>query len=263
MQNVTVRAAGHTILHDITLNLAPGSHVALVGASGAGKSSLVGLLLGWHRAAAGQVCIDGQPFTAARLEELRNQTAWVDPAVQLWNRTLFANLCYGGSDPLSTALDRIINQADLLTVLEKMTDGLQTELGEGGALVSGGEGQRVRLGRAMLRSDVRLVILDEPFRGLDRVQRSLLLQRARAWWCNATLICITHDISETEQFERVVVMAQGRIVEDGTPQALAAQPTSHYRAMLDDEEGVRTQLWSAAEWRHMSIADGKVTRDDY
>lgn len=95
----------------------------------------------------------------------------------------------------------------------------------------------MRLGRAMLRSDVRLVILDEPFRGLDRVQRSLLLQRACAWWCNATLICITHDISETEQFERVVVMAQGRIVEDGTPQALAAQPTSHYRAMLDDEEG--------------------------
>lgn len=97
LQNVTVRAAGHTILHDITLNLAPGSHVALVGASGAGKSSLVGLLLGWHRVVAGQVCIDGQPFTAARLEELRNQTAWVDPAVQLWNRTLFANLCYGGS----------------------------------------------------------------------------------------------------------------------------------------------------------------------
>lgn len=262
LQNVTVRAAGHTILHDITLNLAPGSHVALVGASGAGKSSLVGLLLGWHRAVAGQVSIDGQPFTAARLEELRNQTAWVDPAVQLWNRTLLANLRYGGSDPLSTALDRIINQADLLTVLEKMTDGLQTELGEGGALVSGGEGQRVRLGRAMLRSDVRLVILDEPFRGLDRVQRGLLLQRARVWWRNATLICITHDISETEQFERVVVMAQGRIIEDGTPQALAAQPTSHYRAMLDDEEGVRTQLWSAAAWRHMSIADGKVTRDD-
>jgi len=263
LQNVTVRAAGHTILHNITLNLAPGSHVAVVGASGAGKSSLVGLLLGWHRAVVGQVFIDDQPFTAARLEELRHQTAWVDPAVQLWNRTLFDNLRYGGPDALPTALDRIIHQADLLSVLEKMTDGLQTELGEGGALVSGGEGQRVRLGRAMLRPDVRLVILDEPFRGLDRAQRRLLLQRARAWWRNATLICITHDICETEQFERVLVMAEGQIVEDGAPLTLAAQATSHYRAMLNREEEVYKHLWSAAEWRHMSIADGKVIGDGW
>ncbi len=261
LQNVTVRAAGHTILHDITLNLAPGSHVAIVGASGAGKSSLVGLLLGWHRAVAGQLFVDGQPLTAARLEDLRTQTAWVDPAVQLWNRTLLDNLRYGGPDAWSMSLDRIINQAELLTVLEKMTDGLQTPLGEGGALVSGGEGQRVRLGRAMLRSDVRLVILDEPFRGLDRTQRRLLLQRARVWWRNATLICITHDICETEQFERVVVMAQGQIVEDGAPHALAAQPTSHYRTLLNGEKEVYKHLWSAAEWRRLSITDGKVTSD--
>lgn len=258
LQNVTVRAAGHTILNDISLTLAPGSQVAIVGASGAGKSSLVGLLLGWHRPAAGQLSVDGQLLTSERLIQLRQVTAWVDPAIQLWNRSLLENLRYGGPPDRVAALDPIIAQADLLSVLEKMNDGLQTVLGEGGALVSGGEGQRVRLGRAMLRDNVRLVILDEPFRGLDREKRRVLLQRARRWWQAATLLCITHDVSETQQFDRVIVLEGGHIVEDGAPQELAAQPASRYRALLDAEMAVRTGLWSDAQWRRLWLEGGQV-----
>ena len=85
----------------------------------------------------------------------------------------------------------------LRTVLESLPSGLQTELGENGGLVSGGEGQRVRLGRAFLHRDARLVLLDEPFRGLDRDKRSELLSRARRLWNNSTLLCVTHDLAET------------------------------------------------------------------
>jgi ATP-binding cassette subfamily B protein len=194
LEGVSVRAAGHTILDKIDLDIEAGAHVAIVGPSGAGKSSLVGILLGWHRPATGRVLIDGWSLDRERLERLRRDTAWVDPTVQLRNRALLDNLHYGVPATASPPLDQVLEAADLHELLEKLPDGLQTRLGEGGALVSGGEGQRVRLGRGLLRPRVRLVILDEPFRGLDCQRRRALLARARCWWREATVLCITHDV---------------------------------------------------------------------
>jgi ATP-binding cassette subfamily B protein len=262
LEGVTVRAAGQTILSDVDLAIAAGSQVAIVGASGAGKSSLVGLLLGWHRAAAGRVLIDGEPLDAARLDQLRGETAWVDPAVQLWNRTLVQNLLYGGRDGSPTALGEVIAEADLYDVLQRLPDGLQTALGEGGGLLSGGEGQRVRLGRGVARAGARLVILDEPFRGLDRDKRRLLLERVRQRWHEATLLCITHDVGETLPFERVLVVEGGRVVEDGAPARLVGVATSRYRALLDAETEVRTGLWSSNAWRRLRLVGGRVVGDE-
>ncbi len=256
MEDVAVRIAGHTILEEIDLSISAGCHVAIIGPSGAGKSSLVGLLLGWHRPATGQVCVDGRPLDGRQLERLRAATAWVDPTVQLWNRPLIDNLCYGSSADAAGAAGRAIEQAELHQILEQLPDGLLTPLGEGGALLSGGEGQRVRLGRALLRPNVRLAILDEPFRGLDRERRRVLLARTRSWWRDATLLCITHDVGETLAFERVLVVEGGRIVEDGAPAELAARPGTRYRAMLDTEAAVRSELWSSPIWRRLQIAEG-------
>jgi ABC-type bacteriocin/lantibiotic exporter with double-glycine peptidase domain len=259
MRNVTVRAGGHTILQGINVSIAPKSHIAVVGSSGAGKSSLVGLLLGWFKPSAGRVYIDDELLLGPRLEMLRQETAWVDPAVQLWNRSILDNLCYGNQVASSMPMGQILEQADLRQVLERFPEGLKTTLGEGGALVSGGEGQRVRFGRALARSGVRLAILDEPFRGLDREKRSELLTHARLFWSMATLICITHDVGETRAFERVLVVEGGRIVEDGVPEELASRPNSRYRALLDAEEEVRQKLWAASNWRRIRIAQGTLT----
>jgi ATP-binding cassette subfamily B protein len=259
-EEVSIRAAGHLILDNVDLTIEGGSHIGIVGPSGAGKSSFVGLLLGWHRAAGGQVLIDGEPLDADCLDRLRQKTAWVDPSVQIWNRSLIANLRYG-ADSSGLAIGPIIENAELRCVLEKLPDGLQTILGEGGGLVSCGEGQRVRLGRAMLRPNVRLVILDEPFRGLDRDKRRVLLARARRLWNDATLLCITHDISETAGFDRVLVVDQGRIVEDDHPAKLAEQSDSRYRALLDAEDAVREELWSDDQWRRLRLEHGKLIED--
>jgi ATP-binding cassette subfamily B protein len=256
LQGVSVRAAGHIILEEIDLTIEAGSHVAIVGHSGAGKSSLVGLLLGWHRPANGCILVDGEPLHGAPLERLRRETAWVDPAVQLWNRSLLENLLYGAPTDSPLDVSRVIEQAHLGSVLEKLPDGLQTPLGEGGGLVSGGEGQRVRLGRAMLRAEARLVILDEPFRGLDRTQRRQLMARARSVWQHATLLCITHDVSETQAFARVLVVDGGQVVEDGAPSDLATRPGSHYRALLATEASVRQELWSSSAWRRFELQGG-------
>jgi ATP-binding cassette subfamily B protein len=258
MQQVQVQAGGNRILEDINLDVRPGEHLAIVGRSGAGKSSLIGLLLGWHRPAAGTLLVDEAVLDGHRIQALRMETAWVDPAVQLWNRSLYENLRYGKEHTAMPAVSDVIQEADLFEVLERLPEGLKTSLGEGGGLVSGGEGQRVRMGRAMLRQDVRLVLLDEPFRGLDREARRRLLSKARTYWQAVTLICITHDVGETLGFPRVLVMQDGRILEDGDPQQLAQAAGSRYRALLDAEAEVRQELWSSAEWKRWTIAGGQI-----
>lgn len=255
---VTVMAGGHTILHDVNLSIAPGEHIAILGASGAGKSSLVGILLGWHKAAHGQVTVNGQGLDANRLEALRGITAWVDPAVQLWNRSFIENLLYGNDHEIEPLLGQILTEADLYDVMERLPRGLQTILGENGGLVSGGEGQRVRLGRAFLRSNVQLAILDEPFRGLERSKRQQLLNAARTRWQKATLLCITHDISATQEFDRIVVIEDGRIVEDGTPASLQTQIDSRYRQMLRTEHDVAQRIWQMVPWQRLWLENGIV-----
>jgi ATP-binding cassette subfamily B protein len=257
LENVAVRAAGHTILEDVNLEIPAGSHVGIVGPSGAGKSSLVGILLGWWQPAAGRVLVDGEPLQE-RLEQLRRHTAWVDPEVHLWNHTFFENIRYGTTGGAGRPMAQVIQTADLRRVLEKLPDGFETRLGEGGAMVSGGEGQRVRLARALFRRETRLVILDEPFRGLDRQQRGELLRRVRRLFEGVTLLCVTHDVSETEAFDRVLVVEGGRIVEDDAPAVLGGKLDSRYRALLEAENALRHGALSGAAWRHMRLEDGTL-----
>jgi ATP-binding cassette subfamily B protein len=185
----------------------------------------------------------------------------VDPQIQLWNEPLLDNLRYGLTDETPLEAGRVIEQANLSRVIQNLPAGLQSKLGEGGAQLSGGEGQRVRMGRACGKPGVRLTILDEPTRGLDRGQRDSFLQRAREIWQDATLLCITHDVASTRAFSRVLVIDHGQVVEDGDPAQLHANPDSRYRQLCDREEQVRKGLWSAALWRRFAMRDGALSED--
>jgi len=248
---VGVRAAGQEILHDVDLEIPAGTHVAIVGQSGAGKSSLIGVLLGWTKPATGEVLVDGTPLDCGAL---RGRLAWVDPTVQIWNRSLLANISYG-SQPDAAGIGQAVDAALLRGVLERLPEGMQTPLGESGALLSGGEGQRVRLARAMLRDGVRLVILDEPFRGLDRDTRRELLKRAREYWSDCTLLCITHDLEETQSFDRVLVVENGTVLEDDAPQALLRNDESRYACLMKAEATTRELLWGSRWWRRIHVAN--------
>jgi ATP-binding cassette subfamily B protein len=256
-RNVSAEASGHAILNEITLEIEAGSQVAIIGPSGAGKSSLVGMLLGWLKPANGEILINGASLDCKRL---RLCTAWVDPAVQLWNRSLFANLNYGTAVE-GRQVGEAMDAALLRNVVEALPQGLQTKLGEGGGLISGGEGQRARFGRALLRQDAQLVILDEPFRGLDRERRRELLARARQWWRGATMLCITHDLAETHAFDWVVVVENGCIVEQGKPRELAEQPASRYMQLQAAEEQTRMALWQGNAWRRLRIQSGQIVEE--
>jgi ABC-type bacteriocin/lantibiotic exporter with double-glycine peptidase domain len=257
LERVSVQVSGHPLLQGIDVEFAPGSHVAIVGRSGAGKTSLFGLLLGFHFPEEGRVLVDGSLLTGARLATVRSQIAWIDPAVQIWNESVTGNLLYGNdAREDDEAVERTMDEAELRHVVASLPRGRDTKLGEGGALVSGGEGQRVRLGRALLRTGVRLALLDEPFRGLDRRHRSELVRRARARFRGATLLAITHDVRETEEFDRVLVLEGGRLVEDGRPQELLAREDSRYRRLLAAEIELQN-LWSDG-FRPWSIENGRL-----
>jgi ABC-type transport system involved in cytochrome bd biosynthesis fused ATPase/permease subunit len=255
LDQVSVVLRGQTILDRIQLTIAPGEHVAIVGLSGGGKSTLLGLFLGWSSVSSGELRVDDKVLDPQHLITLRAQTAWIDPSVTLWNDSLANNLRY--SVPPREAVDvaDLASRAELTTMLSRLPEGFATRLGEGGGLVSGGEGQRVRLGRALAHRNARLVVMDEPFRGLDRKTRERQLAATREHWKSATILCATHDLAETHVFPRVLVVEGGVIVEDGVPAQLATDPESRYAHLLARERRAN-EVWS--RWKSVSIVDGHL-----
>ena len=233
--------------------------ISIVGKSGAGKSTFVGLFLGWNRTASGELRIDGKPMSQSVVEMLRQQSIWVDPSVQIWNRSLYENIIYGSPDSNSTSMEQVLEGAELFDVLQNLPDGLQSKLGENGGLVSGGEGQRVRIGRAIYKSNPRLVILDEPFSGLERTRRQKLLTNLRQRWQDTSLLCVTHDIVDTLGFDQVLVMENGQIIENGKPTELAAETDSTYYRMLKADRSAWESLWSNQQWRKLWLEKGKLS----
>lgn len=262
LRSVSVQAAGQRILSQVNLEIRPGEHVAIIGPSGSGKTSLLGLLLGWHRAIAGTFLIDGEPAQVEKIRRLRRETAWVDPAVQIWNRSLAQNILYGNGDVPHPALEAAIQKAQLTEVVQRLPSGLASALGEGGGLLSGGEGQRVRLARALLREPVRLAILDEPFRGLAGDKRRELLEVARQRWCDVTLIYVSHDIDTAFDFDRVLVIENGQIVEDGPPHVLLDTPDSRFCALREAQAALDHELWRNPVWRRWRMEKGELRERD-
>lgn len=255
LADVSVLLRGATILDQLSVTIEPGEHVAIVGHSGGGKSTLLGLVLGWTQVSTGSLEVDGAPLDAERLVALRAQTAWIDPGVTLWNDSLANNLRYSVPPREVVDVADLASRAELATMLSRLPEGFATRLGEGGGLVSGGEGQRVRLGRGLARRDARLVVMDEPFRGLDRKTRERNLAAAREHWQGATMLCATHDLAETHMFPRVLVVEGGVIVEDGAPDELLAREGSRYGELLARERSAQA-VW--ARWKHVRIVDGRL-----
>jgi ATP-binding cassette subfamily B protein len=250
-------AGGHEILSGVDLVIPAGARVGIVGSSGAGKSTLVGALLGWMQASAGEVFIDGASLTPARIVALRRETAWVDPAIQLFNMPMEENVRYASGAEDVARLPFALSEAELYEVLQRIPDS-QMPLGEGGGMLSGGEGQRVRLARALMQPRPRLVILDEAFRGMDRAMRNELLRRCRRLWSEATFLFVTHDVDETADCDRVLVMQAGRVVEYDTPEALIARSDSLYNRMRESNRSIRDDIWGSPMWRRLELRNGHI-----
>lgn len=258
---VRVMASGQPILDEVRLDIRPGEHIAVVGRSGAGKSTLISLLLGLHSPASGKIYVDGEELTRPRLERLRHQTAWLDPSVFLWNETFLYNLSYGHADASFHANQSALEVTDLVGVVERLPNGLMSSVGSSGMLLSGGEGQRLRLARGLLNPAPRLALLDEPFRGLDRSARARMMRTVRETFSRQTLLVVTHDVEHVEGFDRVLVIEDGRIKEDGVPAELLKSP-SRFRDLFEADWHNQDRVWGGGRWRYVEVQSGVALLDN-
>lgn len=200
-------------LDGVDLELAPGERIAIVGDSGAGKSSLVSALLKFHPLQGGQITFGGRTLDALRGDDLRRHIAVIAQRTALFNASLLDNLLLAAPDATAAQIERAVHDAQLNDFVSALPQGYDTLLGEGGALVSGGEARRVVIARALLQ-DAPVLVLDEPTEGLDEQTASELYRGLAVATRGRSLLLITHRLGGLASLvDHVAVMQAGRIVE--------------------------------------------------
>jgi len=202
-------------LKDISLSVAPGEVVAFVGRSGSGKSTLVNLLPRFYELAHGTIAIDGVPVTDYKLANLREQIAFVNQQVTLFEGSIADNIAYGRAEKVS--IDQVKRAADLAYAtefIEQLPQGFDTQIGEGGARLSGGQRQRLAIARAILKN-APILILDEATSALDNESERYIQAAMEQVMKGRTTFVIAHRLSTIEHADRIVVMENGKIVEQG------------------------------------------------
>jgi len=212
---------GATALQDVEFSVAAGQTVAIVGASGSGKSTLAALLLRFRAPTRGSITVDGVDYWEYSPDSWHRATALVEQDAFLFHGTLRENIVYGFDRATPAALQRAIDVANLSDVVAQLPQGLDTLVGERGAMVSGGQRQRIAIARAVIR-DPSILILDEATSHLDSVSEQLVQQALLNASRGRTTIVIAHRLSTIREADKLIVLEHGRLVEEGSWEALEA-----------------------------------------
>ena len=211
---------GQPVLHQVSLEALPGETVALAGATGAGKSTLVSLIPRFHDVWGGSVVVDGEDVRSYRLESLRRQIALVLQDSILFHGSIYENIAYGAEHATEEQVLAAARAAYVDEFVRGLPDGYATVVSERGTTLSGGQRQRIAIARALVR-DAPIVILDEPTSGLDAVSERYVLKGLQRLVEGRTVFVIAHRLSTLRRADRIYVLEAGRIVEVGTHADLA------------------------------------------
>jgi subfamily B ATP-binding cassette protein MsbA len=209
------------VLQDIDLDVRRGQVVAVVGPSGAGKTTLVDLLPRFYEPRGGAILVDGVPITQFTRKSLRALMGIVSQETILLNATAFANVAYGRADFTMAQVEAATRAANAHDFISQLPNGYDTLLGERGTRLSGGERQRIAIARALLR-DPPILILDEATSALDTQSERLVQEAIERLMAHRTVLVIAHRLATVRHADLIVVLADGRIVERGTHEALFA-----------------------------------------
>ncbi len=211
---------GNIALKDLSCSFKLGQVTALVGQTGSGKSTIVSLLMRFFDPQLGQILVDGQPLNSLQVKSWRQQIAWVSQDNYIFNATLYENLTYGlDTLPSDHDLTLALEQARFTDVLKKLPAGLQSTLGERGVMLSGGEKQRLAIARAILKQ-ANILILDEATSALDVITESQVKEALQALMPGKTCIVIAHRLSTIAHADHIIVLENGRLLEEGSFEAL-------------------------------------------
>ena len=212
----------HRVLSDFSCEMSPGHVTALVGPSGAGKSSVVQLLLGLYELSDGEIRLDGMRLQDIAESDVRRLVAWVPQEPQLFSMSIYENLTLGNDEMLRDDVLKAVSGWDFMDFIEPLEHGIDTTVGEHGALLSGGQRQRIAIARALLRKPA-LLILDEATSGLDSRTESSVMKAIRQLVPQATVLIISHRLSSVREADFIYVLNDGRVFESGTHNSLSSQ----------------------------------------
>jgi ATP-binding cassette subfamily B multidrug efflux pump len=233
---------GGDVLHGISLDIPAGSSLAIVGPTGAGKSTLVSLIPRLQDAAAGEVLIDGRPVREYPLATLRGAIGYVPQETFLFSDTIRENIAFGVPDASDAAIEAAARTAHIGTEILEFPDGFATVVGERGVTLSGGQKQRTAIARAILR-DPRILILDDALASVDTYTEEQILSGMREQMQGRTTILIAHRVSTARNADRVAVLMDGRIAEIGTHEELLAH--GGYYSDLFEKQSLEEEILTA------------------
>ena len=241
--NSTGSSTGPEILHGITLHVPAGSSLALVGPTGAGKSTLASLIARLYEAPEGSMRVDGHPVNTYPLDTLRSQIGYVPQETFLFSTTIRDNIALGRPDATEAELLDAAEAAHILREFEEFPAGFETKIGERGLTLSGGQKQRSALARALIR-EPRILILDDALASVDTYTEEQILNGLRRVMQGRTTVLISHRVSTIRHADQIAVILGGRIAELGTHEALLAEggyyASLFEKQMLEEEIAVTT-----------------------
>ncbi|MEZ4732247.1 MAG: ABC transporter ATP-binding protein [Caldilineaceae bacterium] len=214
--------AGRPVLHDVSFHVQSGQRVALVGPSGAGKSTITSLLLRLYDPGQGAITIDGVDLRDYQRTSLRQQIGLVLQDALLFGATIWENICYGKPDATQAEVEAAARQAHIHDFIATLPKGYETQLGEMGSNLSGGQRQRIAIARALVK-DPAILILDEPTSALDAESKALVDATINGLQGHKTVIVIAHHLASIQHFDQILVLDQGRVVEQGRHPDLVAK----------------------------------------
>ncbi|MFE1440462.1 ABC transporter ATP-binding protein [Streptomyces sp. NPDC058739] len=214
--------AGRAAVRDLDLTVVPGETIALVGASGAGKSTVLNLVIGFVRPTAGRILLDGTDMSTLDLRTYRRFVSVVPQESILFDGTIRENVAYGMDDADEESVRAALRDANALEFVDRLPQGLDTLVGERGARLSGGQRQRLAIARALIR-DPRILVLDEATSALDARSEALVQQALARLLHGRTTFVVAHRLSTVRGADRIVVMGDGRVLETGTHDELLAR----------------------------------------